>query len=228
MSSLEEVIGYRFRDKELLAEALTHKSHATEQGSPRHNERLEFLGDSVLGLVVSYYLFLKNPSEDEGFLSKTKSAMVSRANLARWAETLNLGRHLSLGAGEHLSGGSHRHSILANALEAVLGAVYLDGGLSCAEKIIIPWVEGQAPEKLDADNKSALQELIQKKHKRPPDYELMTETGPEHDKVFTVRVHLGKKTLGLGTGKNKKEAQQAAAKNALDYLNTHELPQGDC
>jgi ribonuclease-3 len=226
MSSLEEIIGYEFRDKELLAEALTHKSHATEQGSSRYNERLEFLGDSVLGLVVSYYLFLKNPSEDEGFLSKNKSALVSRANLARWAETLGLGRHLNLGAGEHLSGGS-RHSILSNAIEAVLGAVYLDGGLLSAEKIVIPWLEGQLPEALDYDNKSALQELIQKKHKRPPDYELVSETGPEHDKLFTVRVYLGKKTLGIGAGKNKKEAQQAAARNALDYLSTHEVRPGE-
>ena len=129
MSSLEEVIGYKFRDKELLTEALTHKSHATERGGLRHNERLEFLGDSVLGLVVSYYLFLKHPSEDEGFLSKAKSAIVSRANLARWAELIKLGHYINLGAGEHLSGGSKRHSILANAMEAVLGAVYLDGGL---------------------------------------------------------------------------------------------------
>ncbi|OGR68527.1 MAG: ribonuclease III [Elusimicrobia bacterium GWC2_61_19] len=223
MSSLEEVIGYKFRDKELLAEALTHKSHATEQGSPRHNERLEFLGDSVLGLVVSYYLFLKNPSENEGFLSKTKSATVSRANLARWAEAIGLGHHLNLGAGEHLSGGAKRHSNLANAMEAVLGAVYLDGGLPHVEKMIIPWLEAQAPEKLDVDHKSELQELIQKRHKRPPDYELMSEAGPEHNKLFTIRVYLGNKTLGLGSGKNKKEAQQAAAKNAMDYLRTHEI-----
>lgn len=223
MSSLEEVIGYRFRDKELLAEALTHKSHATERGVLRHNERLEFLGDSVLGLVVSYYLFLKNPSEDEGFLSKTKSAIVSRANLARWAELIGLGHYINLGAGEHLSGGSKRHSILANAMEAVLGAVYLDGGIPHAEKLIIPWLESQVPGKLDIDHKSILQEIIQKTHKRPPDYELLSETGPEHEKLFAVRVCLGKKTLGLGSGKNKKEAQQSAARNALDFLSTHNL-----
>ncbi len=227
MSSLEEVIGYRFRDGVLLEEALTHKSHATECGGVRHNERLEFLGDSVLGLVVSYYLFLKNPSEDEGFLSKTKSAIVSRANLARWAGELKLGPHIRLGAGEHLSGGAKRQSILANALEAVLGAVYLDGGLGPVEKIVIPWLESQGPESLDSDYKSALQEEIQKLHKRPPDYELVSEAGPEHAKLFTVRVYLGKKTLGLGSGNNKKEAQQAAARNALDYLATHEIRRGD-
>ena len=227
MSSLEEIIGYKFSDKALLEEALTHKSHATERGILRNNERLEFLGDSVLGLVVSYYLFLKNPSEDEGFLSKNKSGLVSRANLARWAEAIGLGHHISLGAGEHLSGGSKRHSILANAMEAVLGAVYLDGGLHPAEKLIIPWLESQVPGNLDIDHKSLLQEIIQKTHKRPPDYELMSETGPEHEKLFTVRAYLGKKTLGLGSGKNKKEAQQAAAKNALDYLGTHEAQKRD-
>ncbi len=227
MHSLEEVLGYRFKDAGLLEEALTHKSHATERGGLRHNERLEFLGDSVLGLTVSYYLFLKNPSEDEGFLSKTKSAIVSRANLARWAEALGLGKHLFLGAGEHLSGGAKRHSILANALEAVLGAVYLDGGLAQVEKLVMPWLESQGPDKLDADYKSALQETIQKRHKRPPDYELMSAAGPEHLKLFTVRVYLGKKTLGLGSGKNKKEAQQAAARNALDYLATHEIHKAD-
>jgi len=227
MPSLEEVIAYKFKDRELLAEALTHKSHATERGGPRHNERLEFLGDSVLGMVAAYYLFIKNPSEDEGFLSKTKSAIVSRANLARWAEAIGLGHHLYFGAGEHLSGGAKRQSNLANALEAVLGAVYLDGGLGEVEKIIIPWLEGQGPDKLDADYKSSLQELIQKRHKRPPDYELMSEAGPEHEKLFTVRVYLGQKTLGLGSGKNKKEAQQAAARNALDYLATHEITKRD-
>jgi len=224
-SSLEEVIGYKFKDRGLLDEALTHKSHATERGALRHNERLEFLGDSVLGMVVAYYLFLKNPSEDKGFLSKTKSAIVSRANLARWAETIGLGHHLYLGAGEQLSGGSTRHSILSNAMEAVLGAVYMDGGLPPVEKIIIPWLETQSGAELDVDYKSELQEIIQKRHKRPPDYELMSESGPEHNKLFTIRVYLGKKTLGLGSGHNKKEAQQAAARNALDYLSTHEVHQ---
>ncbi len=223
MSSLEAVIGYRFRDKGLLEEALTHKSHATETGGRCHNERLEFLGDSVLGMTVSYYLFLRNPSEDEGFLSKTKAAVVSRANLARWAEALALGNHLYLGAGEHLSGGAKRHSILANAMEAVLGAVYLDGGLAPVEKLVVPWLESQGTRELDEDYKSSLQELIQKRHKRPPDYELTSEAGPEHEKLFTVRVFLGRKTLGLGSGRNKKEAQQAAARNALDYLATHEV-----
>ncbi|HNW45665.1 MAG TPA: ribonuclease III [Elusimicrobiales bacterium] len=222
MAFLEEIIGYKFRNGKLLEEALTHKSHAAERGSPADNERLEFLGDSVLGLVVSCYLFRAHPSEDEGYLSKAKSAIVSRANLARWAAALGLGNHLFLGAGEHLSGGKNRLSILANAIEAVLGAVYLDGGLAPVEKLIAAWLASQAPDAMDEDYKSGLQEQIQKRHKHPPDYELMEERGPEHDKRFTVRVYLGKKTLGLGTGKNKKEAHQAAAKNALEYLRTHD------
>ena len=223
MPFLEEVIGYKFRNGKLLEEALTHKSHAAERGSPADNERLEFLGDSVLGLVVSCYLFRTHPSEDEGYLSKARSALVSRANLARWAAVLGLGEHIFLGAGEHQSGGKGRLSILANAIEAVLGAVYLDGGLAPVEQIITGWLTSQVPEAMDADYKSGLQEQIQKRHKHPPAYELMEEQGPEHDKRFTVRVYVGKKTLGLGTGRNKKEAHQAAAKNALEFLRTHDL-----
>ncbi len=222
MAFLEEVIGYKFKNGKLLDEALTHKSHAAERGSPGDNERLEFLGDSVLGLVVSCYLFRTHLSEDEGYLSKAKSAIVSRANLARWAAALRLGEHLFLGAGEQLSGGKERQSILANAMEAVLGAVYLDGGLPPAQRVITHWLASQVPEDMDADYKSGLQEQIQKRHKQPPGYELLQEEGPEHNKLFTVRVYIGKKTLGLGTGKNKKEAHQAAAKNALEYLRTHD------
>ena len=223
MAFLEEVIGYRFKNGKLLSEALTHKSHAAERGSPGDNERLEFLGDSVLGLVVSWHLFRRHPSEDEGYLSKARSAIVSRANLARWAAALRLGEHLFLGAGETQSGGKGRQSILANAIEAVLGAAYLDGGLAAAESIIAPWLAAQVPEHLEADYKSGLQEHIQKRHKQPPGYELMQAQGPEHDKCFTVRVYIGKKTLGLGTGKNLKAAHQAAAKNALEYLRTHDI-----
>ncbi|HBA59934.1 MAG TPA: ribonuclease III [Elusimicrobia bacterium] len=222
MAFLEEVIGYKFRNPKLLEEALTHKSHSAESGSPSDNERLEFLGDSVLGLIVSYYLFRTHPDKDEGFLSKAKSALVSRANLARLAAGMGLGEHLFLGTGEYQSGGKSRHSILANALEAVLGAVYLDGGLAAAEKMAAPWLTA-LPENLEADHKSELQEYIQKRHKQPPDYELMEEEGPEHNKRFTVRVCIGRKTLGLGGGKNKKEAHQAAAKNALEYLRSHEV-----
>ncbi|PIU18774.1 MAG: ribonuclease III [Elusimicrobia bacterium CG08_land_8_20_14_0_20_59_10] len=222
MAFLEEVLGYKFKDPKLLEEALTHKSHAAESGSASDNERLEFLGDSVLGLIVSYHLFRAHPGEDEGYLSKARSALVSRANLARLAAGMRLGDYLYLGAGEHLSGGKNRHSILSNALEAVLGAVYIDGGLAAAQQLVAPWLS-QAPDGAEADHKSELQEYIQKRHKHPPDYELMEEEGPEHNKLFTVRVCIGKKTLGLGTGRNKKEAHQAAARNALEYLRSREI-----
>lgn len=224
MASIEEVIGYSFKNKDLLAEALTHKSYSTERGKSGFNERMEFLGDSVLGLIVSCYLFKKHPAEDEGYLSKVKSVLVSRASLARWAKDLNLGSHVFLGVGESQTGGTKRASILANALEALIGAVYLDGGLDSAFSLVSRWLDQPDAGRVETDYKSTLQELIQKRHKKPPEYEIMHTEGPEHEKVFTVRVRIGKKVLGVGAGKNKKEAQQAAARNAFDYLKTHDIP----
>ena len=223
MSSIEEIIGYSFLDKELLREALTHKSYSSEESFSSHNERLEFLGDSVLGLVAAYYLFKRHPGNNEGYLSKIKSALVSRPSLAKWAAAMGLGEHLLLGVGENLTGGKMRSSILSNALEALIGAVYIDGGLEPAEKIITAWLSTQTAELLETDYKSALQERIQKKHKTPPEYEVLGTQGPEHDKIFTMRVKIGKKILGLGSGKNKKEAEQSAAENALIYLESHEI-----
>ena len=225
MDSIENLIGYNFKNKELLREALTHKSYSTERGQTLHNERFEFLGDSVLGLIVSYYLFTEHPSQDEGYLSKVKSVLVSRTNLAVWANNLNLGDHIFLGVGERRTGGKTRSSILSNSFEALVGAIYLDGGLEPAAAFVKRRLHGQDMGGMEErDYKSALQEMIQKRHKKPPEYEIMTAEGPEHDKVFTIRVLIGKKVLGMGSGKNKKEAQQAAAKNAIDYLENHEIP----
>jgi ribonuclease-3 len=227
MESLEKLIGYSFKNRDLLKEALTHKSYSTERGQILHNERFEFLGDSVLGLIVSYYLFTEHPAQNEGYLSKVKSVLVSRTNLASWANNLNLGEHIFLGAGEHQTGGTKRGSILSNSFEALIGAIYLDGGLEAASVFVKRWLHGQAMGGMEErDYKSALQEIIQKRHKRPPEYEIMTAEGPEHDKVFTVRVLIGKKALGIGSGKNKKEAQQAAAHNAIIYLENHETRHG--
>jgi len=223
MSSIEEVTGYCFKNKELLREAITHKSFSSESDSRGHNERLEFLGDSVIGMVVSGYLYRRYSASDEGHLSKIKSALVSRPSLARWALALGLGEHLFLGVGENLTGGKQRASILSNALEAVVGAIYIDGGLAPAEKFITAWLAGQKVELLEADHKSALQEKIQKKHKTPPEYEVLDAQGPEHEKVFTIRVKLGRKVLGLGRGRNKKEAEQSAVESALIYLENHEV-----
>ena len=225
MESIEAAIGYSFRNRELLKEALTHKSFSTERGQVSHNERLEFLGDSVLGLIVSCYLFNEHPAQDEGYLSKIKSVLVSRANLACWAKDLNLGEHVFLGVGESQTGGKRRASILSNCYEALLGAIYLDGGLEPAAVFVRRRLGAQDLGGMEEqDYKSVLQETIQKRHKKPPEYEIMSTEGPEHDKVFTVRVLIGKKVLGMGAGKNKKEAQQVAAKNAIDYLENHEIP----
>jgi len=224
MESIERLIGYSFRNKDLLREALTHKSYSTERGQAAHNERFEFLGDSVLGLVVSYYLFTEHPSQDEGYLSKLKSVLVSRSNLACWAASLNLGEHLYLGAGEQQTGGTKRGSILSNTFEALIGAIYLDGGFEAASAFVRRRLQREDMGGMEErDYKSALQEIVQKRLKRPPEYEIITAEGPEHDKVFTVRVLVGKKALGIGSGKNKKEAHQAAARNAIIYLETHEL-----
>lgn len=227
MTSLEEAIGYEFRDRGLLQEALTHTSHAHESASARHNERLEFLGDSVLGLAVAHYLFEKNPSESEGFLSDTRAALVSSASQARWAASLGLGHHLRLGAGERSKGGAEAQNNLANAVEALLGAVFLDGGLPPVVRIVRGWLDTSAFTGLEANHKKALQEFIQKRHQRPPDYEIVSQEGPDHARTFKVRVFLGKKTLGLGSGRSKREAQQEAARNALDYLSSHKLTRDD-
>lgn len=214
-ASLEEVIGYSFGNADLLQEALTHKSYAFENGSSRHNERLEFLGDSVLATIVAHRLFREYPDGDEGRLSKIKASLVSRATMARWAGAIGLGRYLLLGAGEEAMGGRDRPSILSNALEALIGAVYVDGGFEAASRFVRDSFLDQEEEFVERDFKSRLQEMVQKKHKVPPSYGLVTSSGPDHDKTFAVKVQLGSRTLGSGEGKTKKEAEQAAARDAL-------------
>ncbi|MFA6028859.1 MAG: ribonuclease III [Elusimicrobiota bacterium] len=216
--SIEETIGHRFRRPELLEEALTHKSYAFEKGQKSHNERLEFLGDSVLAAVTAHRLYENYPDENEGRLSKMKAALVSRPTLARWAARLALGPHLKLGSGEETTGGRARPSILSNAMEAVIGAIYLDGGFEAAGKLIRRCLAEESVEVDEADHKSRLQEIVQKRYKSPPDYKLVKTVGPDHDKTFTVRVQYGSRVLGNGHGKNKKEAEQAAAKDALGRL----------
>lgn len=214
-AALERVIGYRFRDSELLGEALSHKSYASERKTHVHNERLEFLGDSILAAVVAHELYAGNPQEDEGKLSKRKSHLVSRPNLARWAAEMSLGDYLYLGVGEETSGGRSRQSLLANAFEALVGAVYLDGGYEAARRLIVESMRKSAPV-AETDFKSRLQEVLQKKYKVPPVYELAQAEGPDHDKTFEVFVRLNKRVLGRGAGKTKKEAEQSAARDALE------------
>ena len=217
-TDLEPIIGYCFKNKELLKEALTHKSFAGERRSKKHNERLEFLGDSILGAIVADYVYNQCPHDEEGVLSKIKSNLVSRRNLYLWGKQLRLGQFMSLGHGELSTGGRERDSIISNAVEAVIGAVYLDGGYPAAEAVIVPWVRTQQLTQDGRDFKSILQEFLQKKGLATPEYEIIQTVGPEHDKTFTVQVSQGGKALGIGKGHNKKSAEQAAAQQAFEKL----------
>lgn len=214
---LEELISYNFNNEDLIKEALTHKSYNSGRGV-KHNERLEFLGDSVLGSVVADYIYNKRPDVEEGVLSKIKSAFVSRKNLYLWAAELDLGSLMRMGAGEESTGGRTRESILSNAMEAVLGAVYLDGGYEAVRNVVYPWAEKQNLDLGETDYKSALQEYYQKKGYPPPGYEILQTVGPEHDKFFTVAVSIKGEELARGQGKTKKLAEQSAAKTALDSV----------
>lgn len=217
LNPLEEIIGYCFKNPGHLREALSHKSFASESKSGIYNERLEFLGDSVLSAVVAHQLYVKYPQENEGGLSKKKAQLVSRQNLARWAAELNLGSYLYLGVGEESTGGRTRQSLLGNTLEALIGAMYIDGGYRAAEQFIARGLMRQEALE-ETDYKSRLQEYLQKRYKAPPSYETTHAQGPDHDKTFSVVVRMGKKTLGRGEGKNKKEAEQSAARSAFEMI----------
>jgi ribonuclease-3 len=217
-TGIEKIIGYRFTNKDILKEALTHKSYAGERRSAKHNERLEFLGDSILGAIVADYIYNQCPHVEEGVLSKIKSNLVSRRNLYLWGKQLGLGQYMLLGHGELATGGRERDSIISNAVEAVLGAIYLDGGYPAAESVVLPWVKTQALTQDTRDFKSLLQEYLQKRGQQTPTYEVIQTVGPEHDKVFTVRVSLADKELGVGKGHNKKMAEQAAAQDAFERM----------
>ena len=217
-TEIERIIGYSFKNKEVLKEALTHKSFAGEHRSAKHNERLEFLGDSILGAIVADYIYNQCPHVEEGVLSKIKSNLVSRHNLYFWGKEMDLGSFIALGHGEIATGGRTRDSIISNAVEAVIGAVYIDGGYAAAEQVVLPWVKTQRLTQDSGDFKSLLQEFVQKRSKHTPLYEVIQTVGPEHDKVFTVRVTLDGKELGVGKGRNKKQAEQSAAENAFEHL----------
>lgn len=214
---LQKLIKVRFCNQNLLIEALTHKSYAIETGGRVYNERLEFLGDSFLAAVVSSYLYRTYPQEDEGLLSRRKAHLVSRQTLFTWAKEIDLGKYLYLSRGEETSGGRKRESVLGNAFEALLGAIYLDQGFAKVEKFLLPRLK-QLKIVQQVDYKSQLQEIIQRKHKLVPDYHVLQESGPDHGKTFEIGVYFKKKLLGRGTGKSKKEAEQEAAKNALEKI----------
>ncbi len=222
MKALEEAIGYRFRDITLLENALAHSSYANERwhNSLRSNERLEFLGDSILGMVVAEHLYRTCPDRPEGELSRMRADMVCETSLAVIAAKLHLGDHLLLGRGEAAGGGSKRASILADAAESVIAAIYLDGGFPPAkafiERFVLIGVTAEQPRNMDY--KTALQELIQQKKDQSITYLLTGESGPDHDKQFTVQVSINDQIAGEGTGSSKKRAEQNAARSALEKM----------
>ena len=222
IKDLETAIGYRFKNIMLLQNALTHSSYANEHwhDSLKSNERLEFLGDSVLGMVVAEYLYHTFPGRPEGDLTRLRADMVCETALAKIAEELRLGDHLLLGNGEEQSGGRKRPSILADAVESVIAASFLDGGMAAAEGFIRRFVLSNVPADRPAnlDYKTALQELVQQKKNQQLIYRLAGESGPDHDKTFTVEVSLNGTVVGIGTGTSKKRAEQDAAKAAMEKL----------
>ena len=222
MKSLEEKLGYTFQDKSLLENALTHSSCANESKGRLHsNERLEFLGDSILGMVVAEHLYRNHPDLPEGELTRTRAALVCEESLVEVAHDLGLGDYLKLGKGEEAGGGRTRPSIRADAVEAVLAAVYLDGGIGSARKIIQKYILSREIEGLNSqrDYKTALQELIQRESGQSLKYRLTGSEGPDHDKRFFVEVDLNGQPVGAGNGRSKKEAEQMAAKAAIAKLN---------
>ena len=221
MTTLEEKLGYEFRDPALLENALTHSSCANEsRGRRQSNERLEFLGDSILGMVVADHLYRNHPDLPEGELTRTRAALVCEDSLVEVAEALHLGGYLHLGKGEEAGGGRKRPSIQADAVEAVLAAVYLDGGIGSARKIVQQYILCREVEGLTSprDYKTALQELVQRVSGQVLKYRLTGEEGPDHDKRFFVEVDLNGEVAGRGKGHSKKEAEQMAAKAAIAKL----------
>ena len=222
IKDLEQALGYRFRNISLLQNALTHSSYANERwhNSLLSNERLEFLGDSVLGMLVAEYLFRTFPDRPEGELTRMRADMVCEKTLASAANRIGLGAHLLLGHGEEQGGGRKRNSILADAMESVIAASFLDGGIEAALGIVQKYILVEVPvTKLhNADYKTALQELVQQKKNQVLVYALAGESGPDHDKQFAVEVMLNGTVVGKGIGSSKKRAEQDAARAAIKKL----------
>ena len=222
IKDLEAAIGYRFKNITLLQNALTHSSYANERwhNSLKSNERLEFLGDSILGMVVAEYLYKTFPDRPEGELTRMRADMVCEKTLASVAARIELGRHLMLGNGEEQGGGRNRDSILADAVESVIAASFLDGGMDAARSFIEKFILVEVPVKKlhNADYKTALQELVQQKKNQILSYALVGQSGPDHDKQFDVEVSLNGSVVGRGSGRSKKRAEQDAARVAIEKL----------
>lgn len=222
LAELQQKIGYQFRNPALLQQALTHSSYANEgKKHGKNNERLEFLGDSVLSVIVAKHLFLTYKNIPEGELTKLRASLVCEKALDVFAAKLSLGDYLKLGRGEEMTGGRQRPSILADAFEAVIAALYLDGGYEVAQKFVLSFI----PKELDihqvgqlADYKTALQEIIQQNREEKVEYQMEAERGPDHAKVFTAVVLLNSNIIGRGEGSSKKQAEQNAAREALRLM----------
>ena len=218
LRELEKKIGYEFRDSSLLKRAMMHSSYTNEKNMPKYecNERLEFLGDAVLELVSSEFLFKESPKVSEGELTKTRASMVCEPSLAMCAADIGLGDYLLLGKGEEATGGRLRDSITSDAMEALIGAVYLDGGFTNAKEFIHRFVLTDLEDKkLFYDSKTILQEMMQAQGREPVAYRLVREEGPDHSKSFFVEAVIGKKVYGAGSGRSKKAAEQRAAYEAI-------------
>jgi ribonuclease-3 len=227
LADMEHRISHWFKDRELLERALTHKSFANENRVPAHNERLEFLGDAVLGLVISEHLMKICPDSNEGDLSRLRAAVVSEPALASVAREIGLGSYLQLGRGEEQTGGRDKDSLLANCLEALIASIYLDAGNQAVEEFIIRFFESLIIKTCASggtyDYKTQIQELCQERLKQLPEYRVVSQTGPDHQKQFEVELTVKGTLYGRGIGRNKKEAEQRAAKEALEkLLNTAE------
>ena len=224
---MQKRIGYTFKNTDLLTEALTHSSYANEKRKGRNsNERLEFLGDSVLSIVVSQYLFEHFTHLPEGELTKIRASLVCEKSLYEFAKQIDLGEHILLGKGEENTGGRERVSILADAFEAVIAAVFLDGGLEAAKRHILKFIPKDIDDRKPvsfSDHKTILQEIIQKNPEEKVEYKLVGQSGPDHNKAFKVQVRLNSNVIGTGIGRSKKEAEQMAAKEALELMGYESL-----
>jgi ribonuclease-3 len=225
LGQLQETLGHGFADPALLASAMLHRSFIAEHPGPQSNERLEFLGDAVLGLVVADLAYRRFPQAPEGQLSEIRKQVVNASTLAEVAREYRIGEFLALGRGEDAAGGREKGSILADACEAVIGAVYVDAGFSAAAAVVEKMIGDRLELALDAprDHKTALQELCSRLGRRAPAYKL-TSVGPDHDQRFTARALVDGEELGSGVGRSKKEAEQAAAAVAVTQLELAELP----
>jgi len=222
LKGLEKILQVKFKDISLLDTAITHRSYLNENGAKSSNERLEFLGDAVLELIISEYLFSKYPEREEGDLTSFRAAVVRTTTLAQTSRDLGFGKFLKMSKGEEDSGGRDKDYLLANLFESILGAMYQDQGYTtCKEylhRVLIPQIDYIVKERLDIDPKTKLQEVTQSMFKETPLYEVLKEKGPDHNKLFTVQAKISSKNLGVGKGSSKQRAEEKAAEKSLKLL----------